>query len=118
MFEDNRHELRADVLKASHHGSSNGTNSGVLLNVKPEYVVISCGFGNVYHYPHPSVMKLLKKASEMKLNTKLYRTDLQGTITLSCDGESILAEMEKVVDELRLYMSGDETVASFAVAAR
>ncbi len=118
MFKERRDQVQADVLKAAHHGSSNGTNSGVLLNVKPEYYVISCGVGNDYHHPHPSVMNLLKKAGEMNLNTKLYRTDLQGTITLTCDGKSILAETEKIVDESRLYMSGDEIVASFGIAAK
>lgn len=118
MFKEHRDQVQANVLKAAHHGSSNGTNSGVLLNVKPEYYVICCGVGNDYHHPHPSVMNLLKKAGEMNLNTKLYRTDLQGTITLTCDGKSILAETEKIGDESRLYMSGDEIVASFGIAVK
>jgi len=118
MFKEHRDQLQADVLKAAHHGSSNGTNSGVLINVKPEYYVISCAVGNDYHHPHPGVMNLLKKASEIKLNTKLFRTDLQGTITLTCDGKTIIAETEKTADENSLYMSGDETATSFAIAVK
>jgi len=48
VFRAHRSELRADVLKAAHHGSSNGTSSGVLINVRPQEVIISCGRNNEY----------------------------------------------------------------------
>lgn len=75
MFRLHRPELRADVLKAAHHGSSNGTNSGVLINVRPGTVIISCGRDNRYGYPHPIVLKLIEK-----LRSRLFRTDRQGTV--------------------------------------
>lgn len=75
LFRLHRGELRADVLKAAHHGSSNGTSSGVLVNVRPRTLVISCGLGNRYGHPHPIVLKLVEK-----LGARLLRTDEQGTI--------------------------------------
>lgn len=75
MFKLHRPELRADVLKAAHHGSSNGTSSGVLVNVRPRTVVISCGTGNRYGHPHVLVLRLVEK-----LRAALFRTDEQGTI--------------------------------------
>lgn len=75
MFKLHRADLRADVLKAAHHGSSNGTSSGVLVNVRPATVIISCGRGNRYGHPYPIVLSLIAK-----LRAKLFRTDEQGTI--------------------------------------
>ncbi len=75
LFKLHRPELRADVLKAAHHGSGNGTNSGVLINVRPATVVISCGRDNSYGHPHPRVLMLINK-----LGAKLLRTDEQGAI--------------------------------------
>lgn len=75
MFRAGRRELRADVLKAAHHGSWNGTNSGVLGSVRPSTVVISVGAGNRYGHPHPVVMKLLER-----LGVLVFRTDRQGSI--------------------------------------
>ena len=75
LFQQHRPELRADVLKAAHHGSSNGTSSGVLINVRPRTVIISCGAGNRYGHPHAIVLKLIAK-----LGAALFRTDEQGAI--------------------------------------
>jgi beta-lactamase superfamily II metal-dependent hydrolase len=75
MFKLHRSELRADVLKAAHHGSSNGTTSGVLINVRPRTVVISCGAGNRYGHPHSIVTRLVEK-----LRATLWRTDVHGAI--------------------------------------
>jgi competence protein ComEC len=75
LFRRHRPELRADVLKAAHHGSWNGTNSGVLGNVRPRTYVISCGRDNRYGHPHAVVLKMLEK-----LGARLFRTDVQGAI--------------------------------------
>ena len=75
LFHNHRSELRSDVLKAAHHGSRNGTSSGVLVNVRPATVVISCGRDNSYGHPHRIVLDLLAK-----LKAQVFRTDEQGTI--------------------------------------
>jgi len=75
LFKLHRPELRADVLKAAHHGSANGTSSGVLINVRPETIVVSCGRGNDYGHPHAIVLRLVDR-----LGAQLLRTDLQGSI--------------------------------------
>jgi competence protein ComEC len=75
LFKFHRSELRAGVLKAAHHGSGNGTNSGVLVNVRPKTFIISCGRGNDYGHPHPIVLKLIDK-----LGAQLLRSDVDGTI--------------------------------------
>ena len=75
LFKYHRSELRADVLKAAHHGSETGTSSGVLVNVRPKTVVISCGRGNEYGHPHEIVLRLLEK-----MRARVLRTDQQGSI--------------------------------------
>lgn len=48
--------LDVDVLKASHHGSSNGTSQSWLDAVTPARVVISAGVYVVYRHPHASAV--------------------------------------------------------------
>jgi len=75
LFKYHRSELRADVLKAAHHGSETGTSSGVLGNVRPKTFVVSCGRGNEFGHPHEIVLKLVEA-----LGARIFRTDEQGTI--------------------------------------
>ncbi|HBN09337.1 MAG TPA: hypothetical protein DD435_12050 [Cyanobacteria bacterium UBA8530] len=84
MFAHYPDKLRSDVLKVAHHGSRNATNSGVLVHVRPKVAVIGVGADNSYGHPTPIVLRLLDK-----LGAKVYRTDLDGTVTASSDGEKI-----------------------------
>jgi competence protein ComEC len=75
LFRNHRSDLRSDVLKAAHHGSQNGTNSGVLVNVRPRAFVISCGRDNQFGHPDGLVIRLVEK-----LGADLFRTDQMGEI--------------------------------------
>lgn len=74
-------DMSADVLKVGHHGSRTSTTEEFLEEVNPEYAVISCGIDNDYGHPHKETINLLKK-----FDIEYYRTDLQGTITITSDG--------------------------------
>jgi hypothetical protein len=50
--------------------------------MKPEVAIISCGEWNRYGHPAQVVIDRLRAA-----NAKLYRTDLQGEITISTRGK-------------------------------
>lgn len=76
--------FRADVLKLGHHGSSNSTSDGWFFAVSPEYAVISCGRNNDYGHPHREILSLLKKNG-----TTYFRTDTDGSIVMSSDGEIV-----------------------------
>ncbi len=110
MLDTEKDKLRADLLKAAHHGSSNGTTKDILDAVRPSIFTISCAVGNDYHHPHPKVVDLL----ERNQNIKPYRTDLQGTITAICDGNSIEMSTEKQVATDKLYLTGDEVAGKVA----
>ena len=82
--------LKADVLMCGHHGSSSSSTAEYLAVVKPEYAVISCGEGNKYGHPTPETLKRLKD-----INAKIYRTDLNGTVTCTSDGKTVTFNVEK-----------------------
>lgn len=73
-------ELRADVLKVGHHGSSSASSHEFLEAVRPDYAVISCGRGNEYGHPHYSAVKIIGNTG-----AKICRTDLMGSITFTVD---------------------------------
>jgi len=75
-------KLEAKVLKVAHHGSKYATSADFLRRVKPEIAIISCGEWNRYGHPNQGVLDRLKAA-----NVKLYRTDLQGEVTITTRGK-------------------------------
>jgi competence protein ComEC len=74
--------LQAKVLKVGHHGSKYATSENFLKAVKPEVAVISDGASNRYGHPSPEALARLKAAG-----VKVYRTDLQGEITITSKGD-------------------------------
>jgi competence protein ComEC len=74
--------LKAKILKVAHHGSKYATTQDFLSRVKPEVAIISCGEWNRYGHPSQVVLDRLRAA-----NVKLYRTDLQGEITITTKGK-------------------------------
>lgn len=79
---DNGENVRADILKAGHHGSRTSSTKAYLKAVDPEIAVISCGEGNSYGHPHQQTLDKFRE-----LGITFYRTDTQGTITIGTDGE-------------------------------
>jgi competence protein ComEC len=78
------YNLQADVLKVGHHGSDTATSPAFLAAVKPKYAVIEVGAGNDYGHPHQVTLNKLAAA-----NIKVYRTDLNGTVTIISDGTNL-----------------------------
>lgn len=76
-------DLKADVLKIGHHGSSTATTKAFLQAVNPQVAVISCGIDNSYGHPHEETMQRLQEKA-----LTIYRTDEDGTILATCDGTS------------------------------
>ncbi len=76
--------LDADVYHVGHHGSSTSSSQAFLEAVSPAYAVISCGAGNEYGHPHAETLEKLDA-----LGAEVYRTDEQGAIVLTSDGQSL-----------------------------
>jgi competence protein ComEC len=79
--------LAADVLKVGHHGSNTSSTGAFLDAVSPTFAVISDGFENSFHHPHPQVLDRLAAHRAAAL-----RTDSQGLITIRTDGHRIWVE--------------------------
>jgi competence protein ComEC len=75
-------DLKAKVIKIAHHGSKYATSENFVKRVQPEAAIISDGSWNRYGHPAQVVLDRLKAA-----NAKVYRTDLQGEITLITRGK-------------------------------
>lgn len=82
--------LSATVLKVGHHGSDTSTTYPFLREIMPEYAVISVGKGNSYGHPTEDTLSRLRDA-----DVKLYRTDLQGDIYCTSDGETVTFSVSK-----------------------
>ncbi len=83
-------DVSADVLKVGHHGSSTSTSKDFLRRVSPKYAVISAGKDNSYGHPHKETLKKLAAAG-----VTVYRTDQDGTVIMTTDGENIDIKTER-----------------------
>lgn len=78
------YNLKSDVLKVGHHGSSSSTCNRFLEEVNPSIAIIMVGNDNDYGHPNEETLNCLYNN-----NIKLYRTDLNKTIILYSDGNNI-----------------------------
>ena len=76
-------DLNSDVLKIAHHGSETSSATDFIQTLSPDIAVISVGKNNPYGHPHQEVLDTLKKFA-----IKVLRTDLDGDIEVSSDGEN------------------------------
>ncbi len=79
----NKTNLSATILKLPHHGSKFSSTPNFLKAVKPEAVLVSSGYLNRFGHPHPSVLSRIQKNG-----SEVWRTDLNGALTVISDGKS------------------------------
>ena len=72
---------QATVLKVGHHGSNTSSSTSFLKQVNPQISVIMVGVENDYGHPKKEIINRLEK-----INTQIYRTDEDGTIWITSDG--------------------------------
>ncbi len=100
------YNVNSDILKVGHHASRSGSGASFISAVSPEVSVIEVGAGNDYGHPHAEILERLQKAS------KVYRTDLDGTITVTTDGSTYTVTTEKtgtIASRNGAYTSADST---------
>ena len=106
MLVDSGCNLHADVLKVAHHGS-NSSSTGEFINaVSPSYAVISCGRDNDYRHPRQEILDRLRDAG-----ADVLRTDLQGTIVFTSNGDSIGWTAQKRTSPEALLQAPQEPAA-------
>lgn len=82
-------DVSADVYKAGHHGSSTSSGALWLAAIHPDYCVIECGAGNSYGHPNREVLDTMRLFTD-----KILRTDIDGNIVFTTDGENLSYETE------------------------
>lgn len=78
------YDLRSTVLKVGHHGSGYSTSEEFVNLVRPRMALISAGAGNKFGLPSERTIDLLNSKGIV-----VYRTDLDGTIELVSDGNTM-----------------------------
>lgn len=63
-------DLRADLLKAGHHGSRGSSGEPFLRAVQPRWAVLSCGTRNRYGHPHAQAVDRLERSGARLLDTR------------------------------------------------
>lgn len=74
-----------DVLKVGHHGSNTSSSENFIKNISPKYSLISVGENNRYGHPKDSVLNILR-------NSKIYRTDIDGSIKFKIKNNKLKIE--------------------------
>lgn len=82
----NKYNLKdIDILKVGHHGSKTSTSSNFINQINPKYSIISVGRNNRYGHPNKEVLENLK-------DTKIYRTDQNGSIMFKIKNDKLKIE--------------------------
>lgn len=78
-----------EVLVAGHHGSKSSTSDQLLAATAPDYAFLSVGEHNSYGHPAQETLERLAAAG-----CRIYRTDLQGNITLRIGAQPEIQNQE------------------------
>ncbi len=82
--------LLSDIYIAGHHGSSTSGSKAFLDAIMPSYAAVSCGVNNDYGHPSASTLQAF---ADRKITVN--RTDLNGTIVYTTDGENIAVKTQR-----------------------
>ena len=74
-----------DVLKVGHHGSKTSSSKSFINEINPKNSIISVGKNNRYGHPNKEVLNTLD-------NSKIYRTDKQGSIMFKIKNNKLKIE--------------------------
>jgi competence protein ComEC len=85
---------RFDILKVGHHGSADAVTVPQLEQMGCRLALISAGRNNRYGHPAPDTLAVLEQAG-----VTVYRTDLNGDITLRFEGERIVVRCDTMTGE-------------------
>lgn len=83
-------DVSADVIKIGHHGSNTSSSNPFISKVKAKYAIIMVGLNNRYNHPNQDTIDKWEKSG-----ATIYRTDLNGNITVTSDGDEINIDTTK-----------------------
>lgn len=77
-------------VKVAHHGSKTSSSEAFVQRIKPKVAVIEVGKKNRYGHPNETVIERWSSAG-----TQVYRTDSDGQILVSSNGDDGVIEVQK-----------------------
>lgn len=86
---DSQADLHADVLKLAHHGGKYSSTARFLAAVKPRVAVASSGPQTAVGHIHPDTVARVERTG-----ARLYRTDIDGNVTVTTDGQTVNVETQ------------------------
>lgn len=100
-----KYDLKADILKIGHHGSTTSSSPAFIKEVGPKHSIISVGKNNSYNHPDNIII------NRLKLYGEVCRTDLDGTIIVTSDGEHLtIGKQASTIKENAPPQAQDKTV--------
>lgn len=94
-------DISSTVLKVGHHGSDTSTTYPFLREIMPAYAIISVGKDNSYGHPTDNNLSRLRDA-----DVTVYRTDLNGDIYVTSDGQEISITSDKSANNDEIMTPG------------
>lgn len=91
---------KIDVLKVGHHGSNTSSSEKFLNVILPTYSIISVNNSEYSKHPSENTIERLNA-----INSKIYRTDVNGTIWITSNGTII------EIEELNINLNGNNRQA-------
>lgn len=95
-------DIKSDVIKIGHHGGRTSTTKDFLEEVAPKYAVISLGRDNDYGHPHKETLERLQVSK-----LQILRTDEQGTIVASSDGNSVTIDKAPIIIDTKQSVNAE-----------
>lgn len=80
--------IKADVLKVSHHGSRTSTSRSFVEKVDPQIALISAGRNNKYGHPTREVLENLD-------GVKIYNSQINGMVKINFKKQVSVESYEK-----------------------
>ena len=97
----NSNVLKADILKVGHHGSITSTSDDFLKLIMPKMALIGCGKNNKFGHPNQFILNKLNE-----IGCKIYRTDLNGEISICIDENAIISENAMIKVDYEKVLKG------------
>jgi competence protein ComEC len=87
--------LPTTILKVGHHGSEYSSSPAFLALVHPAVAIYTAGIGNDYGHPKPVTL-----ADLTAVGAQIYGTDVNGTITVTTDGQVYRVDIQKGAEHM------------------
>ncbi len=101
------------ILKVPHHGSRTSSSERFLHALGPAISVVSAGRNNRYGHPAADVL-----ARHARAGAAVYRTDLDGAVTITTDGVEVVVETYRGPSARFTAPAGPVSLSSIPAPAR